>query len=127
MTSHSAALQLLDLAEHDDVVDARGGGGDHVDDAGRRQALGDPPEPVLAQVLGERLRCRDLLVREGAGQLPQHRLAVELDDQHPVPRSGGRVRQDGRYRGLSHATLPGHDRDPEQARIDGLRRHPCAD
>ena len=65
----AAALELLDLAEHDDVVDARGRGGDDVDDAGRRsgawrpgrsRARGGTPRapPAPADRLARRCRRR---------------------------------------------------------------------
>ena len=126
-----AAFELLDLAEHDDVVDAGRRGGDDVDHAGRRQPLGDPTEAVFAQVLLERGRRRDLLAVDVADEVAQHGLAVELDDEHAVPGRGGGTGENGRYRGLADTPFAGHDRHArggQQRRwIDELRRHLCAD
>ena len=52
----AAALELLDLAEHHDVVDARARRGDHVDDPAAGQTLGHPGQTVCVEVLAERGR-----------------------------------------------------------------------
>ena len=105
--------------------------GDDVDDAGRRQPLGDAPEAVLAEVLLERRRRGDALAREVADELAEHRLAVELDDEHALAGVGGRAGENCRYRGLADATLARHDRHARGGQqrhwIDELRRHLCAD
>ncbi len=44
-------LQLLDLAEHEDVLDTRSGGGDHVECARGDEPAGYPAHPVVLQVL----------------------------------------------------------------------------
>ena len=57
-TIRSAAaepLELLDLAQHQDVADPGDGGGDDVDDPGRDEPARDPMEPVVAQVLEQRV------------------------------------------------------------------------
>ena len=117
----AAALELLDLAEHDDVVDAGRGRRHDVDHARRRQSAGHPPEPVLAQVrlqrhrAGDRPRtgCEPTSLRPGGrpDELGQHRLAVQLDDQDPQPGVGRGAGEDCRYRGLADASLARHDRD----------------
>ena len=57
--SHCARpLELLDLAEHDEVVDAGRGGADDVDHPTRRQPLGDPREAVVVEVLARARRWR---------------------------------------------------------------------
>ena len=128
----AAALELLDLAEHDDVVDARRGGGHDVDHAGRRQPAGDAPEAVLAQVgLERRRRRRSPRTATSPTSSAQHRLAVELDGEHAQAGVGGRSGEDCRYRGLADAPLARHDGDASggqlRHRIDELRRHLCAD
>ncbi len=50
-----APLDLLDLAEHQDVPDPGDGPGHDVDDPRGEQALGDPAHPVVVQVLEERV------------------------------------------------------------------------
>ena len=127
----AAALELLDLAEHDDVVDARRGRGHDVDHAGRRQPLGDPPEAVLAEVLLEGGRRRDRLARQAADQLGEDRLAVELDDEHALAGVGGRSGQTAVTVVLPTPPLPATivTREAVSTRhwIDELRRHLCAD
>ena len=127
----TAALELLDLAEHDDVMDAWSGGRHDVDHPGSREPLGDAPEPVIAEVLLQGLGGGDLLARELAEQLRQHRLAVELDGEHALTGIRGRPGQDRRYRGLADPSLPRHDRHSgggqQRYWIDGFRRHLCAD
>ena len=44
-------LELLDLAQDEDVLDARGSGGHHVDRPRAGQALGDPAHAVVLEVL----------------------------------------------------------------------------
>ena len=52
-------LQLLDLAEDQDVADARDGGRDHVEDPGVRQPLGDPSQAVVLEILHQRVVGRE--------------------------------------------------------------------
>ncbi len=78
----ATALELLDLAQHHDVVDTRCGGAYNLDHAARRETLGGAGEPVIAEVLVERGGCIDRLERETRDQLVERRLAVELDDEH---------------------------------------------
>ena len=127
---------LLDLAEHDDVVDARSGRADHVDHAGPVEALGDPAESVVVQVLLERIGRRQVDDRERVTvavgeQLVQCRLAVQFDHEDTSPGSGCRTGDDCRYRCLPHTTLPGDHHDVRGGqRPQGVlahRRHSCAD
>ena len=46
-----AALDLLDLPQDEDVPDAGNGPCHQVDDPRGHQSLGDPPHPVVGQVL----------------------------------------------------------------------------
>ena len=46
-------LQLLDLAQHQHVADARDGGGDHVEDPRAGQPLGDPLQAVVLEILDQ--------------------------------------------------------------------------
>ena len=64
----AAALELLDLAEHDDVVDARRSGGHDVDHPAADQPLGHPLEAVRVEVLGERVAGGDRLRRHIADE-----------------------------------------------------------
>ena len=125
------SLELLDLAEHHDVVDPGRGRADHVDHAGSIQSFGDPGEPVVAEVLVEGVGCGNRHHLEVGDQFRQGRLAVEFDDQHTqtLPRCG--AGDDSRYRGLPHTPLARHHDDSSGGqrlqRIFALRRHLCAD
>ena len=125
----TAALELLDLAEHDQVVDARAGRRDDVDDAARPQARRDRPQPVVVEVLRERRGGIEVHDLETGEELLERRLAVEFDDQHLPTRTGCRSRQNSGYRGLPDAPLAGHDGHAGVG--DELqwifRRHSCAD
>ena len=88
------SLELLDLAEHDDVVDAGRGGADDVDHAARCQPLGDPREAVLAEVLVERVAGgdrADLDARAGGRRAPACRRARRRARAGPrrLPRARG--------------------------------------
>ena len=106
----AAVLQLLDLAEHDDVVDARRGGGDDLDHAAGDQPLGDPAEAVGVEVL--RQRVAGVSVRQptssptsvGSAGLPSSSTTSTRS-----PRSRCRARQNCGYRGLPDTTLAGDD------------------
>jgi len=50
---------MLDLAEHQEVVDSGGRAGHHVHHAGRHEALGESGESLGGEVVLECLRCRD--------------------------------------------------------------------
>ena len=99
-----AALELLDLAQHEDVPDARHRGGHDVEQTGRHQPVGDPLQPAVAEVVEERVVGGDragphpgvvgrrgdqlhLVVGEPVGG--EHRahpaLALDLDDQGAQP------------------------------------------
>ena len=103
----AAALELLDLAEHDEVVDARGGGGDDVDHPGGGEALGDPAEAVLTRRYSSSASgCRQGEQRDIADQLGERRLAVELDGDGTPPGVGRRTSEKRRYRGLADSPFP---------------------
>ncbi len=91
----------------------------------------DPAEAVLPQVRLEGHRAGDRLARDIPDEVGEHRLAVELDDEHAEAGRGGRSGEDSRYRCLADAPLARHDRDAGggelRHRIDDLRRHLCAD
>ena len=143
------ALELLDLAEHQDVLDAGRGGGHHVERPGRHQPARDARQPVVVEVLeqrgvgGERAgphvgravgpaarREHHLVVAELA--LAEHRgqarLALDLDDQGRQTGEGGGPGQRGADRRLADPALPGHDDQPrcseELFRIHSARRPP---
>ena len=52
-------LELLDLAQHEHVTDAGDGGRDHVEHPRARQALGDASQPVVLEVLDQRVVRRE--------------------------------------------------------------------
>ncbi len=64
-------LQLLDLAQHQDVPNARNGRGHHVQRTRVDQPLGDPPQAVVDQVLEQ-----GVVGGEGPGPDLRHRPAV---------------------------------------------------
>ena len=134
-------LQLLDLAQHEDVADAGGGGGDDVERSGRHQALGDPGQPVILEVLEQGAVGRDgagpdvgrtlgpaalvehevvvpeLVVAEHPGQA---RLALDLDHEgRPAGQRRGPSHGRGDHR-FAHATFPGNDEQPRCSEV--LRR-----
>ena len=147
--SHSpAALELLDLAEHHDVVDPGRGRADHVDHAGRRQVPGDAPEAVVAQVLVERRRRRELEARRrrrtgrrapacrrarrpapADRRRPPHGRAQPLpwsSRRPPCPPRRSRGRPTARPAGRSaRPTAPGRTATIEPP--TRIRRHLCAD
>ena len=45
------SFELLDLAEHEDVLDARRRGGDDVERAAPHEAVREPAHPVVVEVL----------------------------------------------------------------------------
>ena len=97
----------------------------------RGQPLGDAPEAVGVEVLGQRGRRRERQAADiVADQSGQRRLAVELDDEHAKSAIGCRSGQNRRYRGLADATLASNDGNvgvgQELQRIHALRRHLCA-
>ena len=111
-----------------------GGGGDHVEHPALRQPAGQAAQPVVVEVLVQRLvggerAGPDLARAVRLGRRPQHDLLVaELvvgarasapARSCPRPRRRGpagppgcRDGQGGRYGGLAHATLAGHDDEP---------------
>ena len=125
-------LQLLHLAEHQHVADARNGGRDHVEDPGSGQALGHAPQAVVLEILHERVVGRqppcahrpagsgpargeqDFFVAEvpvaaEGGRDP--RLALEFHDEHRFAHPGSHLGQGRGHRRLAHATLAGDDED----------------
>ena len=107
----AAPLELFDLAEHDDVVDARRCRGDHVDHAAAWPAAWRRDRGRGCRGIRRALRWRS--VRDSWMSSPtrrgQRRLAVELDDQHTKSPIGCRTRQNRGYRGLPDAPLASHD------------------
>ncbi|MEZ5250795.1 MAG: hypothetical protein R2713_16775 [Ilumatobacteraceae bacterium] len=127
----AAAFELLQFAEHHDVVDPRRRRRHHVDDAAGGEPLRDPLHPVRLEILGEGVGCGERQVRQVAHQIGELRLAVEIDREHPQPGVECSARQNCRYRGLPDPALAGHDDQPgggqELPWIQPLRRHSCAD
>ncbi len=142
-------LQLLHLPQHEDVLDARRRRGHHIQGAGGHQSLGDPGQPVVAQVVEQSLIGGEgpgphlavtlpttasgqhrLVV--GEGELPEHGgqagLALHLDDQGGQPGLGRGPGEGGAHDRFAHAALPGHDEQPrcceEAGRVHGRRRYP---
>ncbi len=125
-------FELLDLAEHDDVVDAGRRRSHHFDHAARGQPFGDATETVDLEVFGQRRRGGERqTVDVVADQRGQGGLAVELDDEHTKSPIGCRTSQNRGYRGLPDAPLASNDGNvgvgQELQRIHALRRHLCAD
>ncbi len=127
----AGAFELLDLAEHDDVVDPRRRRADDVDDTGAVQSLGDAGEAVVAEVLVERVGRRDRQHLDVGQQLGQRRLAVEFDDQHAASGIRCGTGDHSRYRGLPHTALARHHDDAGSSqrlqRELALWRHLCED
>ena len=122
---HLGPLQLLDLAQDQDVPDAGDRGRHHVQDAGVRQPLGHALQPVVLEILDQRVVGRQapgphplgqglLLVAqvvppaEGRGDPG---LALELDDEHRFPGVGGHARHGRGHGRLADATLAGQHED----------------
>ena len=128
----AATFELLQLAQHHDVVDAGRGGGHDVDHTTAGQPFRDAAQAVVVEVLGQRGGRRQRQQLDVvAHQRPQRGLAVELDDEHSKSLVDCRTRQNSSYRGLPHTALAGHDDQPggaeELSWIQALRRHLCAD
>jgi hypothetical protein len=92
ITSHSpGAFQLLDLAEHDDVVDARRGRADHVDHTGRRRRLAMRAKPCSRRYSSRARarRCGGPRRRAGARRAWACRRARRpaREDQRPLRRA----------------------------------------
>ena len=140
---HPVALELLDLAEDQDVADARDGRGHHVDDPRGDQPPGDPLEAVVGQVLEEGVvggdapapdaaaRGREqagLLVAEGPGTpkaAPSPARPSSSTSRTERPASAA-MRADGRgHRGLAHAALAGHHQHAALS-AEGGDVHPAA-
>ena len=117
---HLRTLQLLDLAQDQDVPDAGDGGRHHVQHPRVRQPLGHALQPVILEILDQRVvRCqppgphpfgqRLLFVAQVVGPAEGRgdpRLALELDDEHRFSGVGGHPR-----------------RAPRSS--SSYRRHPC--
>ncbi len=122
---HLRPLQLLDLAQDQDVPDAGDGGRHHVQHPRVRQPLGHALQPVILEILDQRVvRCqppgphpfgqRLLSVAQVVGPAEGRgdpRLALELDDEHRFSGVGGHARQRRGHRRLADATLAGHHED----------------
>ena len=139
-------LQLLDLAQDEDVLDARRGGGHHVQGAGRHESTGDARQAVVAEVVEQGVVGREragphlavpvrpptrvedgLVVVEGplAVHGGQTRLPLDLDHQRGQADACGGPGQRGRDHGFAHTALPGNDDQPrcsEEAR--GIQEPP---
>ena len=130
---HAGPLELLHLAEHEDVLDARGGGGHHVEGAAREQAAGDPVQAVVLEVLEEGVvggeqagpdvgralgatagMEHDLVVAEGrsAVEAADAALALDLHDEGRQPGARRGPGQGGAHGAFADAPLPGHDEHP---------------
>ena len=135
----SRPLELLDLAEHEDVADAGHGGGDHVERAGGHQPLREPPEAVLAEVLEERVvggeragpdrpraprRRGQLHLVVGERIHVEHRrqpaLALDLDDEGGQAGPGRGAGEHGRHRRFADAALARHDDDTGSREESGV-------
>ena len=129
----SRGLERLDPAQHQEIPNARSGGGHHIDGAGGHQTPSDAGQSVVSQILGESLVrgyqtasdigipgwstpgvegllkaselrcCEETANRSTRGEADQH-------GGHSGP-SGGPGQGRG-HRAFAHASLPGHDEDP---------------
>ena len=118
-------LERLDLAEHEDVLHARDRRGHDLERAGTDQPLRDPAQPVVLEVVDERLVGRERPGRghpaparsprtRGAGGRSRPRGPIcprPRRSARSVRRGGGSGERRG-HRRLSDATLARHDHDP---------------
>ena len=127
----TGSFELLDLAEHDDVVDPGRRRPDDVDHPRAVQSLGDAGESVVAQVLVERVRRRDRQHLDVGKEFGERRLPVEFDHQHAATRIRCGTGDHSRYRGLPHTALARHHDDAGSSqrlqRELALWRHLCED
>ena len=128
-------LELLHLAQHEDVPHAGHRGGDDVERARPTEALRDPSHTVVVEVVeqgvvgGERARpqprseLRFLVGERGLAEARREpRFALDLDDQHAHARAGRCGGQRGGHRRLADPTLARHDHDPG-GRAEALEVH----
>ena len=128
-------LELLHLAQHEDVAHAGDRGGDHVERPRPTEPFRDPSHTVGVEVLEQgvvgsegarphpRSELRFLVGERGlaeAGREP--RFALDLDDQHAHARAGRCGGQRGGHRRLADPTLARHDHDPG-GRAEALEVH----
>ncbi len=119
------AFELLDLAQHQHVSNPGDGGGDDIDDPGGDEPARHPMEPVVTQVLEQRVvggdptsahrapavveECRVLVVERAAlAERGGHRgLSLQLDQEDGQSVAGRQEGQRRRSRRLADATLAG--------------------
>jgi len=119
------ALELLDLAQDEDVADARNGRRHHVEDTRASQALGHPAQAMVLEVLDEGViggeptsphpgRQLGLLVAQVGGHSEGSRdagLALELHDEDGAPGPCSHAGQGRAHGRLAHAALAGDQED----------------
>ena len=134
--SVAAPLELLHLAQHEDVLDAGRRRRDDVEHSGVGQPLRYPPQAVVVEVLDQCPARRDRPTADPAGALrsevvAEHRLvvgehivgvateqarqpglALDVDDEHAQSGLGCRARQHSRYRCLPDTALAGNHQQP---------------
>ena len=103
-------FELLELAEHHDVVDAGRGRGDDIDDSARCKPFRHTLEAVRIEVVGKGLGSsdREHLDRRIGEEVGDHGFAVKVNREDAKSCAGRRSRQYSRYRCLSDAALPSH-------------------
>ncbi len=128
------ALEALDLAENQDVPDARDGGRDDVEGSRGHQALRNPFHPVVGQVLEQRVVGGDpagphrptpgqgldarnlrLVVAQGTGAAERGRdpgFALELHHEDRKACVSSHSGQSGGDRGLADPTFARYHQDP---------------
>jgi hypothetical protein len=141
-------LELLDLPQHEDVLDPGYGRGDHVQGPRGHQPPGDAAHAVVLEVLekgvvgregpgpdlggaGQRRGEDDLLVGEGIGVAEgggKAALALDLDDEGGEPGFRRHPGQRRAHRGFADATLASDDEQPGLgAEPDRIHPSQCAD
>ena len=140
----TALFVLLDLAQHDHIVDSRRSGTDHVDHTGFVQSLGNPLETMVPEVLVEGLSGRNMddfdaaarrvgavIITVVAKEFIEGRLAVEFDHEYTSSVTTGRASDDSRYRCLPYTPFARNNDNigggQRLQRTLMFRRHLCAD
>ena len=147
--------EMLDLAEHEQVVDTRSRTGHDVHHTGVHQSLGQTSQSLGGEIVLQRFTGRQSAQMDGAPlagsaaaghdvtvvrtasrrtrteQCSQAGSTVKCHNQHAKSGIGCSGGQNSRYRCLADTPLAGHHeqtRTGEQsARIRIFRRHSCAD
>ena len=129
-------FELFDLAEDEDVLDPRGGGGDDVEHARAGQSLGDQPESMTFEVVPEgtsggqraardpsraalteavdqsRLVVTELVSDAAAEQAGKSGATLDVDHEHAQPATSCGTSEHSRYRCLADPALAGDDDQP---------------